>query len=485
MHSDFLITLAFVIADWVTRIGLSVRVIMRRLPVGVSLAWLAVILVFPYLGALLYLLFGELRLGRRRERRAEAIRHARQPQHARLAPHGRIDWSLRGAECESLSRIAERLLGNPPLGGNSLELLPNAEAVFRALVADIEQAANACYLEFYIWENGGLTDELAEALVRATQRGVECRVLLDAVGSRSFLRSRKAKELRERGVDICAALKAGLIRMLFVRFDLRLHRKIAVIDGRVGYAGSMNLVDPRFFKQEAGVGEWVDAMVRVVGPAVRALGLVIEEDWETETGEKLNTPGSEAPVEAAETPGQAVVQALPSGPAAPGQAIEDLLLATIYGARRELVLTTPYFVPDELLLTALASAAWRGVEVTLIVPARVDSRLVRLASAAQRGDLAKAGVQIREYRGGLLHTKSVTADGELSLFGSLNLDPRSQHLNFEITLAVYDREFTAELRRLQHSYLEHCTPFDLPAWQQRSFSHRLAQDTGRLISPLL
>ncbi len=485
MHPDLWFTIAFLVADWVIRIGLSLRVIMRRLPVGVSLAWLTVIMVVPYFGALLYLLFGELRLGHKRERRAEAIRLARRPQNARLGSRDDIDWSRRGAECESLSRIAEKLLGNPPLAGNSLQLLENAEAVFRALIADIDAAQSVCYLEFYIWENGGLADELAEALIRAAQRGVECRVMLDAVGSRSFLRSPKLKELRERGVEIRAALQAGIIRMLFVRFDLRLHRKIAFIDGRIGYAGSMNLVDPRFFKQAAGVGEWVDAMVRVVGPAVQALGLVIEEDWETETGEKLKSPDAAVPMEPSEAPGQAVVQALPSGPAAPGQAIEDLLLAAIYGARRELVLTTPYFVPDELLLTALASAAWRGLDVTLIVPARLDSRLVRLATAAQRGDLAKAGVRIMEYRGGLLHTKSVTADGELSLFGSLNLDPRSQHLNFEITLAVYDRDFTAELRRLQHSYLERCTPFDLPAWQRRSFPQRLAEDTGRLISPLL
>ena len=485
MQLDPWLTLAILIADWLIRIGLALRVFMRRLPVGVSLAWLTVILVFPYLGAVLYLMFGELRLGRKRERRAAAIRLARQPQHAQLEPRNDIDWSHRGPECESLARIAARLLGNPPLAGNSLQLLEDAEAVFGALIADIERAQRSIYLEFYIWENGGSADEVAEALARAASRGVECRVLLDAVGSRPFLRSRKLKELRGRGIDIRAALKAGIIRMLFVRFDLRLHRKIAVVDGHVGYTGSMNLVDPRFFKQTAGVGEWVDAMARITGPAVQALELVIEEDWETETGEKLKGPGIAVPAEPSQAPGRAVIQTLPSGPAAPGKAIQDLLLATIYAARRELVLTTPYFVPDELLLTALASAAWRGIDVTLIVPARVDSRLVRLASAAQRGDLAQAGVKIMEYRDGLLHTKSVTADGELSLFGSLNLDPRSQHLNFEITLAVYDREFTAALRRLQCSSLEHCVPFDLPAWKQRSFSRRLAQAVGRLVSQLL
>jgi cardiolipin synthase A/B len=485
MPPDPWYTLAFLIADWLIRIGLSLRVIMRRLPVGVSLAWLTVILVFPYAGALMYLMFGELRLGRKRERRAAAIRLARLPQHESLGPKAVIDWRQCGAGCEPMSRIAAALLGNPPLAGNALQLLENAEATFRALIDDIEAAERSVYLEFYIWENGGLADELADALARAAERGVECRVLLDAVGSRPFLRSRKPRELRERGIEIRAALKAGVIRMLFVRFDLRLHRKIAVIDGRIGYAGSMNLVDPRFFKQTAGVGEWVDAMARVTGPTVEALGLVIEEDWELETGEKLVRKTAET-AEPADAPrGPSVVQVLASGPAVKGQAIQDVLLSAIYSARRELMLTTPYFVPDELLLTALASAAWRGVDVTLIVPARVDSKLVRLASSAQRGDLAQAGVKIMEYRGGLLHTKSVTADGELSLFGSLNLDPRSQHLNFEITLAVYDRQFTADLRRLQCSYLGHCTPFDLPQWQRRSFPRRLAQDAGRLVSPLL
>lgn len=479
------LTLAFLVADWLLRIGLSLRVILRRLPVGVSLAWLTVILVLPYGGALFYLLFGELRLGRQRERRAAAIRQARQPQQAALHGQDAIDWSQRGIECEPLARLAAARLGNPPLAGNSLSLLQNAAATFRALIDDIERAERSVYLEFYIWEGGGLADELAEALLRAARRGVECRVLLDAVGSRPFLRGRQIERLREAGIEIRAALQAGVIRMLFVRFDLRLHRKIAVIDGRVGYAGSMNLVDPRFFKQTAGVGEWVDAMARLEGPAVHALGLVIEEDWELETGEKLVRKNVAEPAATQALPRSAVVQVLPSGPADHGQAIEDLVLATIYAARREVVLTTPYFVPDELLLTALASAAWRGVDVVLIVPARVDSRLVRLASAAQRGDLARAGVRINEYRGGLLHTKSITVDGELSLFGSLNLDPRSQHLNFEITLAVYDRPFTAELRRLQYSYLEHCLPFDLPAWQRRSLPKRLAQDVGRLVSPLL
>jgi cardiolipin synthase len=309
--------------------------------------------------------------------------------------------------------------------------------------------------------------------------------LVDAVGSRDFLRSELAGRMRRGGVILQAALQAGLVRMLFVRFDLRMHRKIAVIDGEVAYTGSLNLVDPRFFKKDAGVGEWVDAMVRVQGPAVEPLAITFLEDWAletTETPEQLRKIGI---VRSLSERGPAAIQVIPSGPAIRGEAIQRILLMAIYAARRELVLTTPYFVPDESLAAALLSAAERGVAVTLIVPARVDSLLVRWASQAYKGDLMAAGVRVLLFDGGLLHTKSVTIDGQVSLFGSLNLDPRSLHLNFEITLATYDADFTARLRQLQQSYIADARPMDLEAWQSRSKTTRLVENTARLFGPLL
>jgi cardiolipin synthase len=176
---------------------------------------------------------------------------------------------------------------------------------------------------------------------------------------------------------------------------------------------------------------------------------------------------------------------LPSGPAAHVEAIEQVVLTAVYAASRELVLTTPYFVPSESLLTALLSAAARGVEVTLIVPAKVDSRLVHYASRAHQTDLLAAGVRVALFGGGLLHTKSITVDGQISVFGSLNLDPRSLRLDFEITLAVYDEEFTTALRRLQQSYLDRSTLLDLAACRSRSAAERFAEDAARLVGPLL
>jgi cardiolipin synthase A/B len=374
----------------------------------------------------------------------------------------------------------------PVSPGNRLTLLPDYGTAFKSLIQDIDAATRSCHLEFYIWNQGGLADDVGEALLRAAARGIECKVLLDDVGSRKFLRSEAAQRLRKGGVAVLAALPARLWRLLLVRYDLRLHRKIAVIDGRIAYTGSQNLVDPRYFKQEAGVGLWVDAMVRVEGPAVEPLEIIFLGDWAMESLETIEHLRQTTDLHSLERRGDAPVQVIPSGPAHDaGGAMERILLSTIYNAQQTLTLTTPYFVPDEALLTALISAAQRGVRVTLIMPADVDSRLARLASRSIQGDLVAAGVRVLLFKGGLLHTKSVTVDGAFSLFGSLNLDPRSLHLNFEITLAIYDEDFTAGLAALQAEYAHQSRAIALAAWQARSRPQKLLENAARLLGPLL
>jgi len=308
--------------------------------------------------------------------------------------------------------------------------------------------------------------------------------MADAVGSKALLRGARIKTLRDAGVEVVAALPTGFPRSLFVRADLRNHRKIAVIDDRVGYTGSQNLVDPAFFKQDAGVGQWVDAMVRVEGPGVPVMAGLFLHDWSLETGEPLELPPPET-LSGLEIDSASVVQVVPSGPGARPEAIHQLLLTTMFQARRELVITTPYFVPDESIATALISAATRGVEVTLVVPERNDSLLVRYASAAYFDDLMTAGVRVARFRDGLLHTKSITMDGAFSVFGSVNLDMRSLWLNFEISLFVYDAEFTRCLRALQQSYIDRSDCLELEPWRERGAGRRLAEDALRLASPLL
>ncbi|GIW89215.1 MAG: cardiolipin synthase A [Isosphaeraceae bacterium] len=470
--------------DWLIRLGLSARVIMRRRPVGVTLAWLVIVLAAPVVGALVYLLVGELRLGRDRAARARWI-HEPYARWLRGLPD-RYPLPIDPDRPEpALARLIQAGIDIPVLPGNELTLLSTTDAIFERLIADIDATTQTCHLAFYIWQPGGWGDRIADAVQRAAGRGVDCRVLLDAIGSAAFFKSTLVPRLRAAGVEVVAALPARPWRFLFERLDLRLHRKIAVFDNQVAYTGSMNLVDPRLFKQGAGVGHWIDAMARLRGPAVEALTVTFIEDWELETGSVCGTIDRKPNSAPQPLAGASFVQVVPSGPTSHPALMKAVLLQTIYEARQELILTTPYFVPDEALVTALASAALRGVAVHLVVPAKNDSKLVDLASRAFEGDLAEAGVKIHLFEGGLLHTKSITADGQMSLFGSLNLDPRSLALNFEITLAVYDPDFTARLCALQRSYIADSRDFDLTAWRTRPWGTRFAENTARLAGPLL
>lgn len=488
------LSLAAMLPSWLTsffftldlglRLFFGFRILRRKLPVGVAWAWLSLILFLPVFGTVLYGFLGEYRMGRRRLRRLTAATAATQEIAAKFLPSPGEVNSLPAAAA-SFARAADSLFAAPLSGGNDIELLASAEEAFPQMIADVNAALFTCDMEFYIWSDGGRADEFAEALLRAAARGVKCRVLLDQVGSARFLRGKVAERLRQGGVHLKAALPSGLLRSLFARPDLRIHRKILIVDGTVAYTGSLNLADPEFFKRSRGVGPWVDALCRVRGGAVRSLSLVFATDWSVEADEDPIECASRLRFHDGAIERKALIQCLPSGPALKNSEIEEVLLMAIYSARHELVLTTPYFVPSESLLYGLMSAARRGVRVVLIAPERVDSRLTHYASRAFLKELIEAGVQVGLYRPGMLHTKSVTVDGKFSLFGSLNLDPRSLRINFEITLAVYDDAFAQSLRRLQYAYLAECVIPDASFGTKDGWAVRFKEDLARLAGPLL
>lgn len=480
-----LTTYLLVLAHLALQFALAFRVLMQRRPVGETLAWMLVIFVFPVAGPLAYILLGELRLGQRRARRFENLYQPIRQWLRQLDERFEDDPLQLSTKSEQLAHLGKQTFGLPALPGNQIELLDDWQHVFGRLEADIDAAQSTCHLEFYIWHEGGEANRVTEALIRATQRGVKCRILVDAMGSRRFLSGESAHRLREAGVQIQDALTGGILRLPFVRFDIRLHRKIVVIDGRIAYTGSLNLVDPRYFKKDAGVGQWIDAMIRMQGPAVEPLAITFLADWYIESNTSLEELQQSGDARPQAKIGGAIAQVLPSGPAYTRGAIEQILIMAVYAAREELVLTTPYFVPNESLQMALASAAQRGVKVIVVVPTKVDSRLVHHASLASKGDLLSAGVRIANFHEGLLHTKSVTIDGEISLFGSVNLDPRSLRLNFEISLAIYDPQFTCRLRQLQQTYIDRAELMDLETWRRRSLGQRIAENAARLLSPLL
>lgn len=465
----------------------AVRVIMNRPATGVALSWLLLVAVLPFVGATLYVLFGERRIGGKRSRELGNLRAGYRQVGEELVRHGvgHVDWTRHGSAAAGINRLGTSIAGTSAITGSHIELYSSPGEILRAIAADIDAATKSVLIEFYIWNAGGDADLVFEALKRAAGRGVVCRVLVDALGGRPWWRGPQPGELTAAGVELRPALPVGPMRALFGRTDLRLHRKIVVIDGLVGWIGSMNLVDPRYFKQDAGVGEWIDAMARVEGAAVTLLAATVIGDWAMETDKNVDELVESARIGLAPPKGKADIQVIASGPGETGDGLLLMLLALINAANEELILTTPYFVPDESLLRALRGAAGRGVRVVLVLPERIDSYLSRHASRTYYDELIETGVEIRFFRDGLLHTKSITADGTMSMFGTVNLDMRSLWLNYEASLFVYGAEFTSALRTLQLGYVAASDRLDPTDWAKRPFNERFVDNTFRLVSPLL
>lgn len=476
--------------DWLVRIALALRVILRRTPVPATLAWLLVLLLIPVVGWVAYAMVGENRLGRRRAARAQQIAREIMSHAAPLWTRGTQSFPEAMSPYEHIASLCSLSSGTPPLSGNSVEIVSEWEELVNKLVHDINESQRTCHLLYYIWGEEGRAGDVADALVRAAKRGVMCRVLVDAVGSIDFVGSATWERLGKAGVEVVEALPVNPLRLLFARVDLRNHRKIAVIDGRVAYAGSHNLIEPGFKQRKPGkVGFYVDATVRLRGPAVQALQTAFLSDWlldsEDDVVEVEKQLSDLLALDEEKLDGASIVHVLPTGPGMDPLAINHALLATIHSASDELIMTTPYFVPDEAIKTAIIVAARRGVEVTLVVPAKSDHPIVCAAGRSHYQDLLDAGVRIRHFTAGLLHSKTVTVDRRIGLVMSANFDMRSFFLNYEVSLFIYDDDLASMLRFLQVSYIDKSVEITRDQWTKRSVLHRFLDNTAQLLGPLL
>lgn len=484
MFNHTSITTAIFILDFILRLVYCTRVLERRLHSGVAWAWLSIIFFLPIFGTILYLYLGEYRLGRRRRKRLESTAKTIKALVQKLFAKDSNE-KLLTEPSRSFAMTVRGFFDAPLLSGNDIELLHNAEAAFKSMIKDIDQANISCDMEFFIWSDGGLANEFGEALIRAVGRGVKCRVLLDQIGSADFLKGPNAIKLKKAGVKIQAAMPSGFIRSFFARPDLRIHRKILIVDGSIGYTGSLNLADPLYFKQNAAVGFWIDAFCKTKGPIVEAMNFVFLSDWSVETKTDFVALEKESIFIDRSKKKNAQIQCLPSGPTLKYSNIEEVLIMAIYSARYKIVMTTPYFVPSESVLSALMSAAKRGVKVILITPLKVDSIITQYASRSYLKELVSAGVQVALYKDGMLHTKSVLIDDEYCLFGTLNLDPRGLRINFELTLAIYDKSFATELNELQMKYMHQSRIVELKDYQTRHRMNEFKEDLARMLGPLL
>ena len=473
--------LALFVLELLLRLSFVGVVLLRRRPSSQTLAWILLIVGLPLVGTLLYLMMGEIKMGSRRIRRHREIVNRIQSS----APFVAADRSALRPELspkfEQIATLGEAVSEVDVLGGNALKLLGDADLWIDSLIADIDEAEFHCHLLTYIYLADHTGARVGEAFKRAVRRGVACRVLVDAVGSKRFLRSALRRELEQAGVQVVPAMHVNPLQMLFSRIDLRNHRKIVVIDGAIGYTGSYNIADPAFAIKPR-FAPWVDCMVRVQGPVVWDLQMLFVEDWYLDTDESLEDLLNIQPLALADG---VPAQVIGSGPNSFNEGLRQLLIASMYSAREELILTTPYFVPDEAMLSAVSAAARRGVSTTLVLPARNDSPLVAAASRSHYQYLLDSGVRVHEYRKGLLHAKTITVDRLLGIVSTANLDRRSFELNFEVSLVVFNDDFASQLRFLQTSYLADSLPLAASEWNARSLPRKLWHSAASLLSPLL
>ncbi len=484
MDWNAFIPTALFVLHWGATCLVAVRVVSKRRSQGVSLAWLAVLAWIPIAGIVLYILVGEAWLTRRRTGRIQATLERLLPRLESLRAYApRQADPSKDADIERYNTIALTTTKIPALNANRIDIIDGADDFFPAFIDAIDRAESSIDLLFYIYSPGARVDEVTDALARASQRGVAVRVLADAVGSRPLFKHKHSmRTLEQAGVRVRRALPVRFPRQLFARVDLRNHRKLAVIDHRAAYTGSMNLADPDIFKASAKVGPWVDIMSRIEGPAVHALSAIFEIDWHAEHDHESPDPNTP---DRPETPGSATLQIVNSGPGDNPDAFRRILLQAIYDAREEIVISTPYFVPDDALLTAITTADIRGVDVKLIVPRRVDSLLVRHASESYFDDLVHAGVEIYRYTPGLLHAKTITADSRLALIGSANLDRRSLWINFELSVIAHDQPTAQRVRAVQQHYIDESEQLCKETWSQGNLIQRIADNAAQLLAPIL
>jgi cardiolipin synthase A/B len=306
---------------------------------------------------------------------------------------------------------------------------------------------------------------------------VKCRGIVDAFASRSILGSGGlAGELRVAGVEVRAALPRSPLR----RRDLRNHRKLAVIDRRVAFCGSQNLINPDYGGKRG--APWFDLTGRFTGPVVGEFARIFAIDWAFEMGEKLEVPGAG---EIGVVEGGAGMQVVPTGPVVAADSFRRVALAAIDSAMERLVITTPYFVPDDPTMVALLAAADRGVEITLNFPAKSDQYMTAAAARSHYTTLMGAGASIYLFEPGLIHAKVITVDDAMGIFGSANFDVRSFHLNFELSTLVYGAEGTGKLAAVQEGYLAKSRKVDATEWAKRSTVQQYVDAAVSLISPLL
>lgn len=472
----------FVVFEWVLRIIMLFVVPKDRRPSSAT-SWLLLIMIVPLLGTILFAMFGNPKLNKsRRKIQADADNLTAKELDKLRETHPDIFVLPKDEQLTEVAKLASVLGGLPPMAGNKVEIETDYDNILRVQAEAIDTAKEYVHIEYFILVLDPDTEIIFEALNRAVQRGVTCRVLFDVLSLRYPNYRKMKKRLTSIGVEWHQMLPLHIIPgNRFLRPDLRNHRKLLIIDGRVGFCGSSNIVTRNYHRRDELVYE--EMMMRLEGPIVWQCNNVFRADWLAETNEPLLDL-----VEKEDLPqraGDSLIQALPSGPTHVHSNNLMLYTSLFHAAKKRISIVVPYFVPDESVMAAIISASQRGVKVTIINSEIIDKVLVGHAQRSYYDELLAAGVEIYLYKRPIfLHNKQVLIDDSVAVTGSSNLDMRSFELDLELTLLIYDANVVKSLDKIESIYMKKSTQVTQEKWGQRSLRLRMLDRITRLTAAL-
>jgi cardiolipin synthase len=456
-------------------------VLMTKRDSTAAMAWCLVVILVPLIGAFLFGVFGYNRVNRPlgKRRRHRSLFRTGHPPRTREAAHGSRPGDTPDQTWSRLGSLALQVNAFPVSPGNAITLYHDTQKAFDSLLEAIAAARHHVHLEFFIVRGDSTGHRVVDLLTEKARQGVQVRLLYDAVGG-FHLRRRILRPLREAGAKIDTFLPMTLAPFRF-RVNLRNHRKITVIDGKVGFTGGMNIGD-EYLGKNAYFGYWRDTFLKLEGPAVAGLQRIFAEDWDFASGEALN---GDVYFPDPVLVGEHVVQVVESGPDQEVNSIRQVYFAAILAARERVWIASPYFVPDVGLLDALRLARYRGVDVRLLTLLKPDHYLSFYASRYYFEDMLNVGAKIYQYAKGMMHSKMLLIDGQWGMVGSANLDNRSLHLNFEAACLLHAPELVAELEKAYRQDLRDAVRLDERTFAARRFRSRLLENACRLLSPTL
>jgi len=446
-----------------------------------TVAWLMVLALLPIVGFIFYILFGRNFRKRRIFERKEARDADAYSRIDYRFPSSDQDLSVFSESHLRMFTLANKVARSPVSFKTKATVLTNGEETFTAILRELKQAAHHIHMEYYIFRDDDIGNQIKEILIRKAKEGVEVRFLYDAVGSFK-LPSSFIRELQAAGVQVAAFLPVSF-PFLSNKINYRNHRKIIIIDGKVGFVGGINVGD-EYLGRDTAYGFWRDTHLMITGEAVQTLQIIFMQDFSYMTKEALAIENY-LPPSSGEMPEDGAVQIIASGPDNKWETMKSMFFSMITSAKQSIWIATPYFIPDEDIFSSLKVAALSGIDIKLLFPKKPDKWIPFLASHSYFDALLEAGVKIYEYEKGFMHAKVLIVDRTMASVGSANMDMRSFHLNFEVNAFLYQ---TRSVRKLVSDFeadLLDASPLSREQFANRRLAERLFESAARLLSPLL